>query len=232
MSLIPNPAWIVRKQRMKTWAKAHGVVIPSGLRMTPYCGTACRTLIRRIQIKANLSLKDGIWREDIRKLVTPKETARHKAVAYALSQNGVTESPAGSNSGTKVREYQATTTLGGTGWPWCAAFVSWSFFKATGKKWSGWNTAYVPDYVATAKTKKYGLSIVSYANVIPGDLVCFDWQGDGECDHIGIVTRKIDSSNFVSIEGNTSFGDNSNGGQVMVRTRNVNSVGYFIRVAD
>lgn len=232
MALIPNPAWIVRKRRMKDWAYAHKVPIPSGLRMTPYCGSACRTLIRRIQIKADLPLADGKWREDVRALVTPKHTARYKAKQFALSQNGVTESPAGSNSGPKVREYQAATTLGGTGWPWCAALVAWSWYKATGKKWTGWNTAYVPDYVATAKMRRHGLSIVAYANVIPGDLVCFDWQGDGECDHIGIVTRKIDSTNFVSIEGNTSYGDNSNGGQVMIRTRNINSVGYFIRVAD
>lgn len=225
-----NPAWIVRKKRMKEWANAHGVAVPSGLRMTPYCGSACRALIRRIQIKADLPLKDGKWRDDIRRLVTPKETARHRAMKYAISQNGVRETPYGSNSGPKVREYQAATTLGGTGWPWCAALVAWSWYKATGKKWSGWNTAYVPDYVATAKSGKYGLSIVSSERVIPGDLVCFDWQGDGECDHIGIVTSPVRSGTFTSIEGNTSFGNDSNGGQVMVRTRNVNSVGAFIRV--
>jgi hypothetical protein len=225
-----NPAWIVRKRRMKAWAEVNGVIVPSGLRMTPYCGKACRDLIRRIQIKAGLPLKDGKWRDDIRKLVTPRQTARSKAVRIALSQKGVKEHPFGSNSGPKVKEYQASTSLGGTGWPWCAAFCSWSFERA-GRRLTGWNTAYVPDYVSVAKAGKHGLSVVDSSQVIPGDLACFDWQGDGECDHIGIVVTKVRSGGFQCIEGNTSYGNDSNGGQVMLRDRNVNSVGCFIRVS-
>jgi len=225
-----NPAWIVRKRRMKAWAEAHDVIIPKGLRMTPYCGSACRDLIRRIQIKAGLPLKDGKWRADIKKLVTPRQTARSKAMRIALSQKGVREHPFGSNSGPKVKEYQASTSLGGTGWPWCAAFCCWSFDEA-GRRFAGWNTAYVPEYVSVARAGKHGLSVVDAARVIPGDLACFDWQGDGECDHIGIVTTKVRSGNFQCIEGNTSFGNDSNGGQVMLRDRSVNSVGCFIRVS-
>lgn len=225
-----NPAWIVRKRRMKEWAEANNVVVPSGLRMTPYCGKSCRDLIRRIQIKAGLPLKDGKWRSDIKKLVTPKQSTRAKALRHALSQEGVKEHPFGSNSGPQVSAYQATTSLGGTGWPWCAAFVCWAF-RMAGLRFSGWNTAYVPDYVATAKAGKHGLRVVSAASVVPGDLACFDWQGDGECDHIGVVATKVRSGSFQCIEGNTSFGNDSNGGQVMLRDRNVNSVGCFIRVS-
>jgi len=224
-----NPAWVVRKKNMKNWAQAHGVPVPPRLRMTPYCGRACRDLIRRIQIRADLPIKDGKWRNDVRELVTPKITTRHKAMHIALKERGVKEVPAGSNSGPRVREYQSSTSLGGTGWPWCAAFVCWSFSRA-GRKFSGWNTAYVPDYVAVAKARKHGLSIVPSTQVIPGDLVCFDWQGDGECDHIGIVTSKVTNGGFASIEGNTAIGNDSNGGQVMLRERSVNSVGCFIRV--
>jgi hypothetical protein len=225
-----NPAWVIRKKRMKAWAQANGVTVPSGLRMTPYCGSACRTLIRRIQIKANLSYKDGKWRDDIKKLVTPKTSLRERAVKIAMSQEGIEEHPFGSNSGPKVREYQASTSLGGTGWPWCAAFVCWSYRQA-GRSFTGWNTAYVPDYVAVARAGKHGMSVVKAAEVIPGDLACFDWQGDGECDHIGIVTTKVKGGTFSCIEGNTSRGNDSNGGQVMLRERSPNSVGYFIRVS-
>jgi len=225
-----NPAWVVRKKRMKVWAEANGVIVPRELRMTPYCGTACRDLIRRIQIKGGLTYKDGKWRNDIKRLVAPRPTIQSKAVRIAFTQEGVKEHPAGSNSGPRVREYQASTSLGGTGWPWCAAFCCW-VYRGAGKRFVGWNTAYVPEYVSTAKSRKHGLSVVSAANVIPGDLACFDWQGDGECDHIGIVVTKVRSGGFQCIEGNTSYSNDSNGGQVMLRDRNINSVGCFIRVS-
>jgi hypothetical protein len=225
-----NPAWVVRKKRMKAWAMDNGVALPRGLRMTPYCGSACRDLIRRIQIKAGLSHKDGKWRSDVKALVTPKQTIQTRAVKVALSQEGVKEHPFGSNSGPQVRVFQATTSLGGTGWPWCAAYVCWAY-RVVGRRFSGWNTAYVPEYVAVAKAGKHGLSVVGASSVIPGDLACFDWQGDGECDHIGIVVTKVKGGAFKCIEGNTSLGNDSNGGQVMLRDRNINSVGCFIRVS-
>lgn len=47
-----------------------------------------------------------------------------------------------------------------------------------------------------------------------GDVVFYDWQKDGVSDHVGIVeTIKADGS-IVAIEGNTSVGNDSNGGQV------------------
>ena len=52
-------------------------------------------------------------------------------VSIALREVGVSEHPPGSNSGPRVRQYQAATDLGGTGWPWCAAFVEWCW-KAAG----------------------------------------------------------------------------------------------------
>lgn len=226
-----NPAWVVRKKRMKAWANANGVVVPSGLRMTPYCGSACRTLIRRIQLKAfGPARADGKWRNDIRTLVTPRLTHRVKAKNIAVKERGVREVPAGSNSGPRVSQYQSVT--GAYKAPWCASFVAWSYSKA-GRPLSGFNTAYVPSYVAAAKANKNGLSVVFATKVIPGDLVCYDWQGDGECDHIGIVTKPVSAGgDFEAIEGNTSVGNNSNGGEVMLRSRNTNSVGCFIRVND
>lgn len=53
-----------------------------------------------------------------------------RALRHAISQLGVTEVPLGSNRGPKVQEYQATTWLPGTGWPWCAAFANWCYKKA------------------------------------------------------------------------------------------------------
>ncbi len=44
-------------------------------------------------------------------------------VAKARTYRGNRENPMGSNSGTFVQACQHATFLGGTGWPWCAAFV-------------------------------------------------------------------------------------------------------------
>jgi len=56
---------------------------------------------------------------------------------------------------------------------------------------------------------------------VEGDIVLFDWNADGRFDHTGIFVRHIDSEKlFETIEGNTSSGNNSNGGQVQVRKRN------------
>lgn len=53
-----------------------------------------------------------------------------EVVRIALDEVGVLEQPLGSNTGTRVKQYQATTSLGGTGWPWCAAFVEWCWERA------------------------------------------------------------------------------------------------------
>ena len=49
-------------------------------------------------------------------------------------------------------------------------------------------------------------------------------------DHIGIVEGYLGGGKFYCIEGNNSFGNNSNGGQVMRRTRYVSQVNGFRRV--
>ena len=52
-----------------------------------------------------------------------------------------------------------------------------------------------------------------------GDIVLYDWQGDGRYDHTGLFLKQIDTNTFATIEGNTSTANQSNGGSVMVRTR-------------
>lgn len=52
-------------------------------------------------------------------------TPGQRAVQIAEAEVGVREAPPGSNTGPRVRQYQAATALAGTGWAWCAAFVQW-----------------------------------------------------------------------------------------------------------
>jgi len=39
-----------------------------------------------------------------------------------------------------------------------------------------------------------------------GDVICFDWNGNGHIQHSGII-EKIEEKRFVTIEGNTSDPD-------------------------
>lgn len=225
-----NPAWIIRKRRMVAWAKAHGVSVPKGLRVAaPTCGPACVALIRAIETKAFGPLSvTGKWSERMARLVAPAKSVRERAVSVAVTQIGVKEQPADSNDGPKVREYQATT--GAYRAPWCASFVTWCF-KQAGKRLDGFNTAYVPSWRDAARAGRNGLTVVSKADAGPGDCALFDWGGDGTPDHIGFLTSPVDASGaFHTIEGNTSFGNDSNGGEVMRRDRNAAQVLVFVRV--
>jgi hypothetical protein len=52
-----------------------------------------------------------------------------------------------------------------------------------------------------------------------GDLVFFDWNGDKRHDHVGLFVKWIDKDTIETIEGNTAIGNDSNGGNVMIRKR-------------
>lgn len=228
-----NPVWIIRKKRMKRWALAHGVEVPKGLRVaSPTCGAACRELIRRIEKKAfSPTQASGVWSERLALLVAPRVTTRERVVRVALAEVGVTEHPAGSNSGKRVREYQATT--GAYNAPWCASFVTWCWLQV-GIRLDGFNTAYCPSWVQTARAGRCGLSVVARSEAMPGDMALYDWGKDGTSDHIGILTTRVATDgSFKACEGNTAGdgGDQSNGGAVMVRDRNASSVLVFVRVA-
>src|SRR4051812_16798741 len=158
-------------------------------------------------------------------------TVRRAALALAVTQLGVKESPADSN------QVKYTSWYGMVG-PWCAMFVAWCFEKndvsqspsfAQGSRY-----AYVPYVVSDARAGKNGLRTVDVDDVVPGDLVCFDWSWDGEYDHIGIFEEWVPGTQtFDAIEGNTSTSNNSNGGQVMRRARSVGQQGtVFVRVNE
>ena len=115
--------------------------------------------------------------------------------------------------------------------PWCAMFVTHCFEIGAGGSGSfarGSRYAYVPYIVNDAKANRYGLHVTRDPK--PGDVVCFDWQGDGLPDHVGIF-ESGSASSFKSVEGNTSPSDYSNGGQVMRCSRTGSGV-TFVRVDE
>jgi CHAP domain len=155
----------------------------------------------------------------------PTRTLRSLALATGQGQIGVKESPPNSN------QTKYTAWYGMTG-PWCAMFCTWCY-ETTGNSPTfrrGQAYAYVPYIVNDARRNQNGLSIPS--SPIPGDLVCYDWQGDGVYDHVGLFEAWQGGSQFTAIEGNTSTSNDSNGGQVMRRTRDAKGSVVFCRVAE
>lgn len=159
---------------------------------------------------------------------------RTDALRIAVKQVGVKEQPAGSNRGPMVDKYQDADGLTNPnyGYPWCASFVNWCFLRADRPLRELALSASVGNLLAEARKRGWAHN----GTPRPGDLVCFDWNtlngpGHGDWpDHIGFVRRVIDANTYECVEGNTAVGDDSNGGQVMVRTRKRSMVEGFIRV--
>jgi len=149
-------------------------------------------------------------------------------LSKAKTQIGIKESPAHSN------QCKYTDWYGMIG-PWCAMFVTWCDVnggKPVPSFKRGVNYAYCPYIVSDAQLGKNGLSITSSPK--PGDLVVYDWSWDGVFDHVGIVKTPPDGrGTFEAIEGNTSLDNQSNGGQVMDRTRSKSDANIvFVRVKE
>lgn len=108
--------------------------------------------------------------------------------------------------------------FGANGVPYCAMFVSWVFSQA-GASCAGIPGAYCPSVLAKGKSAG---KIVSSSSAQAGDVVLFDWEGDGISDHVGIVEKNT-GSYLQCIEGNT------NNGCVARRTRSYSYVCGVIR---
>lgn len=224
--------YVNRKRRMAAYAKRHNIARPKGFRpLTPTWGSAAGEMVRRIKARTwGPGKADKVWDARIARLVTPKVSTRQRALAIARAEIGVKEHPASSNDGPRVRTYQKVT--GAYRQPWCASFTAWAYREA-GQPLKGFNTAYVPSYVDSARARRNWLTVVSAMDARPGDFACFDWGRDGVADHIGIVnTPPGRGVTFTAVEGNTSLGNNSNGGQVMLRERTVSDVLVFVRVIE
>jgi hypothetical protein len=154
----------------------------------------------------------------------PSETLRERALAKAITQLGVKESPRDSN------RVLYTDWYGMVG-PWCAMFVTWCY-ETQGDSPAfvrGQRYSYVPYLLDDARNLRFGLKV---SEPIPGDCVLYNWDG-GEYDHIGVFEQWVGGHTFTAIEGNTSTSNDSNGGEVMRRQRDVNGQGtVFVRVGE
>lgn len=154
-----------------------------------------------------------------------------QAVAWAAGEIGYSrwDDPA---EGTKYGRWYAQrhgSYYGTSGVPYCAMFASWCTTDSDGRSvLPGGDFAYVPYGISAARAEG---RLVSGGSARPGDLVCFDWDGDGIADHVGLVEANYGSW-VQTIEGNTSpgaGGSQSNGGGVYRRSRDWDDVCAVIR---
>lgn len=133
-------------------------------------------------------------------------------VDIAKQEIGTKENPRNSNK-TKYGKW-----FGLDGVAWCGIFVCWCYDQAGYVLENiGFQKGFAGCQTAVAYFKKNNKITTTPE---PGDIVFFDWNGDGRYDHTGIFVKKIDSKTFSTVEGNTSLTNQSNGGEVMLRVRN------------
>ena len=95
-------------------------------------------------------------------------------------------------------------------YPWCCAFI-WDVFRMAGRPalfCGGEKTAWCPYVVTWAKA--HGQWVTK--DYCRGDLLLFDWDGDGQADHIGFCTR------WSGDAGKTIEGNHNNGVYEVSRT--------------
>lgn len=162
---------------------------------------------------------------------------RQKLVDIAKREVGVRETPKDSNRGPRVHEYQDSTDLNGSGWPWCAAFVCWCIrewgkeaevlaaLNLTASKFEQWRPKTAAAYGFDEWARSRGLMVVNENQNVPrtglgnlilhtGDIVTYDFS------HVGIIDTDTDGGSILhTIEGNTDEAGSREGGGVYQKTR-------------
>lgn len=113
-------------------------------------------------------------------------------LGYRELDRPVIEDPPGSNTGLRIRLYQAATWLGGTNWEWCVAFWIWLRLTAFGESFFR-PTAGAYDLLRNAGPYRV-------ARPYPGCAVVFN-LGSG---HVAMFVRfEDDGQTIVTVDGNS-----------------------------
>jgi hypothetical protein len=136
-----------------------------------------------------------------------------RLVEVALGEIGYIEGP--KDNETKYGKFTKSNFQ-----PWCGSFIMWCANEA-GVKVP--NTVYTPAG-AQAFIKAGTWQKAEEATPQPGDIVYFDFPGDGvdRISHVGIVVKDNGDGTVTCAEGNTSAdkkGDQRNGGEACLKVR-------------
>lgn len=161
---------------------------------------------------------------------------RQKLIDIARREVGTLER--GRNTGKRVSEYQAATSLPGTGWPWCAAFVCWCIrewgknpdvlaaLKKTPNAFEKWRPKTASAFGLEDWGRKNKLTVLDADDrptLKTGDIITFDMS------HVGFVADDHDGV-IETIEGNTGHSGGRDGDGVWAKTRNFKEARRFVRI--
>ncbi len=127
-----------------------------------------------------------------RAVTAPKTDAQFRARILDVARGELGKREVGTNRG-EILKYP--NYFGRHAEAWCADFASWVMHQSGGKM----NKAYCP-YLLN-ELKRNG-DWKGRHNPQPGDVVVFDWEGDGTADHVGIVEKVNSDGTINTIEGN------------------------------
>jgi Type VI secretion system/phage-baseplate injector OB domain len=166
-------------------------------------------------------------------------------VKLAHTQLGVTEQqwtydgktyPAGQNSGPQVEHlYQRSTSLNGSGWSWCAAFICYLFKTVSSQgvqhSFKLPNTASAYDFRNWARNNASFVDVFEapFSSILPGDIIIFNFS------HIGISVGSLKGDRVDTIEGNTTGqpakpSQERDGGGVYKKSRKTSIIKTVIRL--
>lgn len=182
------------------------------------------------------------------------DTAGDRLAAEFLALVGLVEAPAGSNRVVGVTDWYGIVGA------WCAMVLTRAGVSARLRRVfeRARRYAWCPAIVQDAESGLRGMRLVhrERAPIVPGLIALFDWDRDGVADHVGVTVTeqfvrehapelleaakrehfevigraKPSPGEFWTVEGNTSFGDDSNGGRCMLRIRRRSDLRALVRV--
>jgi hypothetical protein len=145
-------------------------------------------------------------------------------IAKAKEFIGTKEIPANSNNVCFNTMYYGRP-VSGAAYPWCCAFI-WCIFQLCGAAelfYDGQKTALCAALANWFKQEKRFYK----SNPQAGDIVFFKFGAGGNwTNHVGLVESVNADGSVNTIEGNTSTGNDCNGGAVMRRIRRSGIMGY------
>lgn len=153
----------------------------------------------------------------------PADVCTPPHLELALDQVGTTE--VGNNGGAAVENYLASVGLG-TGYPYCAAFVTWAIDSADVRS-PAVRSARAQDFITDRSISAKHVLRGAY-DPSPGEIIVWR-KGNTIYGHVGFVMR-WDNDHGQTVEANTSPGNNGrqrDGDGVWIRQRSIQPLNYF-----
>ena len=174
----------------------------------------------------------------------PSTTYALRSILAGIPKGEVGVREEGTNTGKRVREYQAASSEPGTGWYWCAAFLDWcvlqmgkypDFLKALGKtpeQFEAWRPQTAAAYGFGPWGDDKGLLVIRGVEARTpkaGLLHTLDIVAYRSISHCGIVITDDDKGTITTVEGNTGADGSRNGDGVYLKRRKQSDVREIVR---